>query len=108
MTLRLKAAFDSAVEELREAFNGAIDDLTALTGAGEIGSTAISGLEGETVRAQLVALMALKIASTNVKGIRLGSSGYLEYTLDGVSWATTTYPGSGDMNRIVYDTVLTG
>ena len=55
----LKAAFDSNSNELKPALNGMIDDLTAPTGAGEIGVSPVEGVSGTTVQAMLAALKAL-------------------------------------------------
>lgn len=55
----LKAAFDSNSNELRPALNGVIDDLSGTGGAGEIGVTAISGVDGTTVQLVLVALKSI-------------------------------------------------
>ena len=91
----LKAAFDSTAQDLRAALNGLIDDLVAGTGAGEIGSTAIDGLTGNTVALQIAALMAAKVAGNGIKGMRLNAGGNIEVTLDGTSWQAFAVPGAG-------------
>lgn len=51
---QLKAWFDSNTEvEVRDAFNGLIDDLLNEKSAGEIGAMPFNGVEGNTVQAQM-------------------------------------------------------
>lgn len=82
----MKSVFDANSNQLKAALNATIDDLAATTGSSFIGSEAIAGLDGSTVKAQLVALMATKIASTGIKNMRIGNDDFLEYTLDGSLW----------------------
>lgn len=60
---QLKEYFDSSPEEIRVALNALIDDLLATTssdsGAHNIGSETISGVNGNTVYAQLVDLKGI-------------------------------------------------
>lgn len=58
----LKKAFDKSPNEIKDKLNDVIDNLLSNTdndsGADNIGSTAISGITGDTVQAQLEALKA--------------------------------------------------
>lgn len=66
----LKAYFDSSPEELRVAVNGLIDILLSVgtdSGAHNVGSGAISGVNGATVYEQLASIKA------QIDGIILGS-----------------------------------
>lgn len=49
----MKAVFDSNSDQLRDAHNGLIDDLSGESGASNIGSAPIQGLTGTTIWAQL-------------------------------------------------------
>ena len=89
----MKQIFDSNSNELKDALNEVIDELLGATAAGQIGSETIDGLEGNTVRAQILALMALKLSSGSIKGIRINGEGNMECTEDGTTWRAVSSSG---------------
>ena len=80
------------------AYNAMVDDLQspqAGSGAANVGSAPIDGLDGETVQAKLEAAKAIldqKVASELIKKIRINGYNQMEYTYDG----TNFFPISAD------------
>lgn len=92
----MKAVFDANSNQLKDAFNNVIDDLSGDGGTGEIGGAKFGEVDAGTLLQQLTALLALingRPKSPDIKGIRIDSDGKIEVTLDGTIWQSTASSG---------------
>ena len=77
-------------------FNKLIDALGQTDAAGQIGAQSAEGLSGNTVQAQILALLALvqeRVASGDIKKIRVNSDNQLEVSYDGTNFEATGSSG---------------
>lgn len=92
----MKAVFDANSNQLKDAFNNVIDDLSGDGGTGEIGGAKFGEVDAGTLLQQLTALLALingRPKSPDIKGIRIDSDGKIEVTLDETTWQSTASSG---------------
>lgn len=92
----MKAVFDANSNQLKDAFNNVIDDLSGDGGTGEIGGAKFGEVDAGTLLQQLTALLALingRPKSPDIKGIRTDSDGKIEVTLDETTWQSTASSG---------------
>ena len=92
----MKAVFDANSNQLKDAFNNVIDDLSGDGGTGEIGGAKFGEVDAGTLLQQLTALLALingRPKSPDIKGIRINSDGKIEVTLDETTWQSTASSG---------------
>ena len=92
----MKAVFDANSNQLKDAFNNVIDDLSGDGGTGEIGGAKFGEVDAGTLLQQLTALLAMingRPKSPDIKGIRIDSDGKIEVTLDETTWQSTASSG---------------
>lgn len=92
----MKAVFDANSNQLKDAFNNVIDDLSGDGGTGEIGGAKFGEVDAGTLLQQLKALLAMingRPKSPDIKGIRIDSDGKIEVTLDETTWQSTASSG---------------
>ena len=81
---QLKALFDGRTDgEVKSSINGIIDELLGQSAASQLGAV------GGTIQQ----LLDLRVASAQIKGIRLNDDGAIEVTFDGTTWQATASSG---------------
>jgi len=94
----LKSTFDANSNQLKDAFNGLIDDLQAESGSSLIGTTAVVGVEGTTIGQQIASLKGISDATKTIADDAKTSAAQSATAAQGSRTAAESAQGSAEQS----------